>query len=101
MIPAGCTSLLQPLDTAINKPFKEWLREETDLYVEHYPIEEVENWTVSKRRITTTHVVAAAAQRLRQHAPLVKKAFVECGISIAPDGSEDHLIKIKDIDAGF
>jgi hypothetical protein len=30
LIPSGCTSLLQPLDTAVNKPFKGWLREATE-----------------------------------------------------------------------
>jgi hypothetical protein len=34
MIPPGLTSLLQPLDTAINGPFKQWLRDEADLYTQ-------------------------------------------------------------------
>jgi hypothetical protein len=34
LIPSGCTSLLQPLDTAVNKPFKGWLREATEEYLE-------------------------------------------------------------------
>lgn len=33
-IPAGCVSLLQPLDTAVNKTFKQWLQDATDEYVE-------------------------------------------------------------------
>ena len=45
----------------------------------------------------TTHVVAAAAQKLSQKADLVRKAFIKCGISIYADGSQDHLIRIKDI----
>ena len=45
----------------------------------------------------TTHVVAAAAQRLREKPDLVRKSFIQCGISIAADGSQDDLIKIKDI----
>ncbi|KAM6514064.1 hypothetical protein FALCPG4_015236 [Fusarium falciforme] len=28
---------------------------------------------------------------------MVKKAFLNCGISISPDGTEDWLIRIKDI----
>ncbi|KEY68826.1 hypothetical protein S7711_09825 [Stachybotrys chartarum IBT 7711] len=32
-IPGGCTSLLQPLDTTINRPFKDWLLDATEEYV--------------------------------------------------------------------
>lgn len=34
LILSGCTGLLQPLDTAVNKPFKELLREYTELYID-------------------------------------------------------------------
>lgn len=99
MIPSGCTSLLQPLDTAVNKPFKDWLREATEEYTDSIPEGEMVKWTVSDRRVMTTHVVAAAWKRLVDNSRLVQKAFTECGISIAFDGSEDHRIRIKDIPA--
>ena len=99
MIPSGCTSLLQPLDTAVNKPFKDWLREATEEYTDKIPEDEVVKWTVSDRRVMTTHVVAAAWKRLVVNRRLVQKAFTECGISIAADGSEDQRIRIKDIPA--
>lgn len=98
LIPGGCTSLLQPLDTAVNKPFKGWLREATENYLDDLPDGQFTKWTVSDRRVMTTHVVAEAARKLAdEKADLVRKAFLECGISVHPDGSQDHLIRIKDI----
>lgn len=47
----------------------------------------------------TTHTVATAWKKLCERPEIPYKAFKQCGISIAPDGSEDHLIKIKDIPA--
>ena len=35
IIPGGCTGLIQPLDTAINKPFKQYLRDYTEAYVDN------------------------------------------------------------------
>lgn len=46
----------------------------------------------------TTWVVARAIKRLRNRPDLVEKAFLDCGITVRPDGSQDHLISIKDID---
>jgi len=45
----------------------------------------------------TTYVVAAVAQKLSQKADLIYKAFIECGISIYTNSSQDHFIRIKDI----
>jgi len=97
MIPVGCTSLLQPLDTAVNKPFKGWLREATEDYLDSMSKGEVLKWTVSDCRIITTHVVAAATRKLSKNAELVRKAFLKYEINIYIDSSQDHLVKIKDI----
>jgi hypothetical protein len=99
LIPAGCTSLLQPLDTAINAPFKLWLEEFTDEYITKKEKEKPDmKWTVSERRIMTTWVVAKAIRRLEEHLEIVQRAFIHTGISIRPDGSQTSLIRIKGIE---
>jgi hypothetical protein len=45
-----------------------------------------------------TVIVARAWERLRGDFGLIKQAFIQCGISIHPDGHEDHLINIKGVD---
>ena len=54
-----------------------------------------ERWTASARRVLTTHAVATAWQKLNP--TLIAKSFKECGISLNTDGSEDYLLKIKDL----
>ncbi|KAM5357374.1 hypothetical protein ACJZ2D_016337 [Fusarium nematophilum] len=97
-IPPGLTSMLQSLDTAINRPFKDWLREETELYIEEREKRGLTEWTVSEKRIMTTWVVARAMERLRNRPDLVEKAFIDCGITVRPDGTQDRLISFEDID---
>jgi hypothetical protein len=102
LIPPGCTSFLQPLDTAINKAFKQWLREAADEYIAEREerLGAFEKWSVSDKRVMTTWIVAAAAKRLYgQRKEMTQQAFVQCGITIRPDGSQDDHIKLKDIPA--
>ncbi|KAG6090709.1 hypothetical protein E4U15_000062 [Claviceps sp. LM218 group G6] len=54
-------------------------------------------WSVSDKRIMTTHVVKDAIETLKSRGDMVKKAFLDVGISINSDGSEDHLISIKNV----
>jgi hypothetical protein len=100
LIPSGLISLVQPLDTAVNGPFKQLLQEEADIYV----CELVETgkmpdpWTLRNRREMATVIVGRAWERLQKDPDLIKRAFLHYGISIHPDGTEDHLINIKKVD---
>jgi hypothetical protein len=100
LIPPGLTSLVQPLDTAVNGPFKQFLQEEADTYIcELSDTGKLPNpWTLRDRREMATIIVGRAWERLQADPALIQRAFLHCGISIHPDGHEDHLINIKGVD---
>lgn len=97
MVPPGCTSVCQPLDTAVNKPFKEIL---TRLSEEHIEKMEALNpnlkWTTSMKRIQLTKNVAEAWRIMcTEKKEMLAKSFLDTGIYLHTDGSQDHLISIK------
>jgi hypothetical protein len=96
----GLTSLVQPLDTAVNGPFKQFLQGEADTYVfELSDTGKLPNpRTLRDRRKMATVIVGRAWERLQADPALIERAFLHRGISIHPDGHEDHLINIKGVD---
>jgi hypothetical protein len=62
LIPPGLTNHLQPLNTAVNGPFKKLLQQAADEYIEQLENEKrlPKIWSVNDRRIMATHIVAMA-----------------------------------------
>ena len=93
-IPGGCTSLLQPVDVSFNGPFKAHVRAMSEKHLN----ENLDKYTdgkisASERRILMTKWVGEAWANTNQD--MVQRSFKKCGISLALDGSENHLLNIE------
>lgn len=97
LIPAGCTSLVQPLDVSINKPLKARIRDLTDeAILDCESVEDFEKWSVGERRILTTWCVGDAwYQFCVEKQDIVKKVFRKVGLFLPIDGSADCELDIK------
>ena len=98
-IPAGYTSLIQPLDVALNKPFKNLVDAQ---YNNHFEAN-LDAWALGKisasgRRILMTSWIGAAWEIFcNDYKDAIKASFVKCGIALPIDGSQDGLINIRDL----
>lgn len=104
LIPAGTTPLTQPLDVAMNKPFKSLIKEFTEEAREHKEEEEnIEKWSVSQHRIVTTEAVGRAWEEWHNSVArrkIIIKTFRDTGISLLVDGSCDSELNIKGFASG-
>ena len=91
VIPGGLTSMLQPLDVSINKPFKDKLRE---LWMEWMASDQYSLTTAGNMRAppldTCAKWVDEAWKSIK--VPIIVKSFKKCCISNALDGTEDDML---------
>ena len=99
LIPGGCTGYVQVLDVLINKLIKAYIAEYEDLWLEeNFELWESGKWSVGERRILMTHWVYKAFERVHlEHKNAIISCFKNVGLSLPVDGSEDHLLKIRDL----
>ena len=95
-VPAGCTSIVQPLDVSCNAPFKK--------KVENAAMQHLQNnldsylhgkFTPGERRVLLTKWVVEAWDEISQNNGMAVRSFRKCGISVAADGSEDFDINLE------
>lgn len=99
LIPPGCTGLGQPLDVSVNSPLKSILRDLTDSTIE-WRGQELDKWTVSERRILTTHCVVEAWEEFcTSKRDIIINVFRNIGLSLPIDRSCDTKLHIKGFDS--
>jgi len=97
LIPAGCTSLLQPLDVSINKPCKEIIHNITDQAIlDCEEANQIEQWSTRLCHILTTSCVGDAFYQFHtEKQQIIIQSFRKVGLALPIDGSLDHELDIK------
>jgi hypothetical protein len=99
IIPAGCTGYIQVLDVTVNKIIKQYIEDFEDQWVDdHFDEWKAGKYSVGDRRILLTKWVGEAWELVHEHhKDAIIKTFQNVGLSLNPDGSQDHLLSIRDL----
>jgi hypothetical protein len=90
VIPGGMTSILQALDAVVNKPFKDYLREQYEDWIINNQHEYTRAGNIKKPSIRLIcEWILKAWNQISEES--IRKGFKKCCISNALDGSEDDI----------
>ncbi len=95
VIPGGLTSLVQPLDVCLNKPFKDRMRTKWQAWMAEGKFQLTPAGNIRRPELT---LVATWVKESWDEidCAMVKKSFKKCGISNALDGTEDDALWMDD-----
>ena len=88
VIPGGLTSLLQPLDVSLNKPFKHGVRKQ-------WMADGIHEFTATGRqKKASEELICSWISQAWNAIPseMIAASFLKCGITNNLDGSEDELV---------
>lgn len=95
VIPGGLTSVVQPLDVCLNKPFKDRLRVKWRQWMAVGNFDLTKDGNIKKPgyNVICNWILEAWDSIPKE---MVIKSFKKCGISNSMDGMEDHMIYESD-----
>lgn len=99
LIPGGCTGYLQVLDLLANKLIKLRIEDSEQQWIEdNWELYKAGKFSVRDRRILITKWVGEAWEWFHYtHRDAIIHTFQSVGLSLNPDGSQDHLLHIRDL----
>ena len=90
IIPGGCTSIVQPMDKCINRPFKEYMRASWQEWMRQDRAKTKKGNLKQPSRQDAINWVSKAWESIKLET--LTHSFLVCGISNALDGSQDDLV---------
>ena len=94
-MPAGCTSRVQSLEVAINKLFKNAIKEQFEKHLDENLGGYVDDkLTVSDRRVLATKWVGNTWETIFQSKDMIIRSFKKCSITTNIDDSENSQVNI-------
>ena len=90
IIPGGCTSIVQPMDKCINRPFKEYMRASWQEWMRQDRAKTKKGNLKQPSRQDAINWVFKAWESIKLQT--LTHSFLVCGISNALEGSQDDLV---------